>query len=161
LFKEKGRHAGGVAACTDYAVKACEILGVPTTFWVPGLVTIAGRETAFNDPQWQINTTDLNAKNVAGLFGGGNAPDGYPGQCSRGGWQCIPQTFAAYHVAGTSLDMYNPIASAAAGMNYIILSYGIKRDGSDLLTKPLGKGYGSANGFGIQQADPNRPARGY
>jgi len=161
LFKEKGKGPSGEDACRAAAREACRILGVPETHWVPGMVTIAGRESAFNAPEWQINTTDLNAKNVPGLFGGGPAPDGHRGQCSRGGVQCIPQTFAANHVAGTSLDIYNLVASIAAGIQYIISSYGIRRDGSDLLTKPLGKGRGSANGFGIQQADPNRKPRGY
>jgi hypothetical protein len=161
LFREKGKWPSGEEACRSYARAACQVLGVPTAHWVPGMVTIAERETAHNTSHWQINTHDSNAVNVHGLYGGGPAPDGHPGQCSRGGWQCIPQTFAFHHVAGTSLDIYNPVASCAAGMNYIIGSYGIRSDGSDLLTKPLGRGRGSADGFGIQQADPARPPRGY
>lgn len=159
LFNEKGRGPSGEDAVRAAAQQACRILGIPERDWVPGMVTIASRETASNSPNWQVNTTDSNAKNVSELFGGGIAPDGHPGQCSRGAVQCIPQTFARYHAAGTSLDIYNLVASIAAGIQYIIGSYGIRRDGSDLLTKPV-KG-GSDNGFGIQQADPSRRPRGY
>lgn len=160
-FKEMGRGPSGRDACVAGAQEACRILGLPETHWVPGMVTIAERESAFNAPQWQINTNDLNAKNVPELFGGGPAPDGHFGQCSRGAVQCIPQTFAEYHVAGTSLDIYNLVASVAAGIEYIIHRYGIQRDGSDLVTKPLGPFNGSENGFGIQQADPTRRPWGY
>lgn len=147
-FSGKGSWDSGEAACTRYVREAVKIMGLPETHWVRGMVTIAGRETAFNSPQWQINTTDSNARNVSELFNGGNAPDGYAGMCSRGMIQAIPQTFARYHQAGTSLKIYDPVASAAAGINYIIQVYGVNRDGSNLTAK-------------VQQADPNRPPRGY
>lgn len=147
-FKLKGKQSSGYAACLAYAKQACKILGVPETYWVPGLMTIMSRESAYNSPDWQINTTDSNAKNVSELFGGGNAPDGYKGQCSRGCVQCIPQTFARCHVAGTSLDIYDAVASIAAGANYIMLDYGVARDGHDLTAK-------------VHQADPNHTPEGY
>lgn len=147
-FAGKGAYASGESSCRAYIQQACQIMGLDPTFWVPGGLTIASRETAYNASQWQINTTDSNAKNVSGLFGGGNAPDGYKGQCSRGMMQCIPQTFAAYHAAGTSLRIYDPVASAGAAFNYIMDVYGVSRSGSNLTAK-------------VQQADPNRPARGY
>lgn len=147
-FSGKGSWKSGESACREYVREAVRIMGLPETHWVTGMVTIAGRETAFNSPQWQINTTDSNARNVSELFNGGNAPDGYKGMCSRGMIQAIPQTFARYHQAGTSLKIYDPVASAAAGINYIISVYGVNRDGSNLTAK-------------VQQADPNRPPRGY
>lgn len=58
--------------------------------------------------------------------------DGLPAQSSRGAWQCIPDTFSAYHVAGTSDSIYDPEASAAASVNYSMQRYGIGPDGSGL-----------------------------
>lgn len=51
--------------------------------------------------------------------------DGYPYQSSRGTWQTIPQTFAAYHVEGTSNSIYDPQASAAAALAYMMDKYGM------------------------------------
>jgi LysM repeat protein len=143
-----GTFKSGKAACEDYIRQACAIMGLPTTYWVPGMSTITSRETAYNSPQWQVNTTDSNAKNVSELFNGGNAPDGKKGQCSRGMVQCIPQTFCQYHVAGTTTSIYDPVASAAAGISYIIAVYKVNRDGSNLTAK-------------VQQADPNKQPKGY
>ena len=50
--------------------------------------------------------------------------DGFPYQSSRGPWQTIPQTFAAYHVEGTSNSIYDPQASAAAALAYMMDRYG-------------------------------------
>nr|WP_240351669.1 CHAP domain-containing protein [Streptomyces olivoreticuli] len=147
-FSGKGSWDSGHAACTGYIKEALRIMGHPETHWLPGMLTIAQRETALNSPQWQINTTDSNARNTPELYGGGKAPDGYPGMCSRGMIQAIPQTFARYHQAGTSEKIYDPVASAAAGINYIITIYKVNSDGSNLTAK-------------VQQADPNRPPKGY
>jgi hypothetical protein len=144
----KGTFKSGDKACREYIRQALKILGWPETYWVTGMATIAARESASNAPSYQVNTTDLNAKNVPELFNGGRAPDGYKGQCSRGGWQCIPQTFCTYHVAGTSNSIYDPVANVAAAMNYIVHAYGVSTSGSNLTAK-------------IQQADPNRPPKGY
>jgi len=62
--------------------------------------------------------------------------------------QCIPSTFAAYHVGGTSLDVYDPVANIAAASQYILSRYQVSLDGSDFSAK-------------VQQADPNRPPQGY
>lgn len=51
--------------------------------------------------------------------------DGYPYQSSRGTWQTIPQTFATYHVEGTSNSIYDPQASAAAALAYMMDKYGM------------------------------------
>lgn len=145
----KGTFSSGDTACRNYTTQALQIMGLPvTTAWLNGMATIASRESASNSPSWQINTTDSNAKNVPELFNGGNAPDGYPGQCSRGGWQCIPQTFCTYHAAGTTTSIYDPVANVAAAINYVRAVYGVASDGSNLASK-------------VQQADPNRPPAGY
>jgi phage-related protein len=56
-----------------------------------------------------INNYDINAQN------------GVP---SQGLMQVIPPTFAAYHVAGTSNNLLDPLANIAAALNYIKHQYG-------------------------------------
>jgi nucleoid-associated protein YgaU len=62
-----------------------------------------------------INNTDSNAK--AGI-------------ASRGLMQVIPPTFATYHVAGTSNNIFDPLANMAAAANYIKHVYGGNVPGS-------------------------------
>ncbi|MEU7219872.1 transglycosylase SLT domain-containing protein [Nocardia iowensis] len=50
-----------------------------------------------------------------------NAARGTP---SKGLLQVIDQTFAAYHVEGTSWDIYDPIANISAACNYAAHNYG-------------------------------------
>ena len=50
-----------------------------------------------------------------------NAAKGTP---SKGLLQVIDPTFAAYHVAGTSFDPYNPVANITAACNYAAARYG-------------------------------------
>lgn len=132
----------GKAACEDAVRQACGLMGLPvTTAWVNGMTLIAQRESAYNSPQWQVNKTDSNANGPIQV-------DGAPLNSSRGGWQCIPQTFADNHVAGTSLNIYDRIANCAAAMRYVMNVYHVAADGSNLASK-------------VQQADPTRDPRGY
>lgn len=62
-----------------------------------------------------INRTDINAKN---------------GTPSIGLMQVIGPTFSAYHVAGTSGNIYDPLANMAASANYIKHRYGGNVPGS-------------------------------
>ncbi|MFT2016279.1 peptidoglycan-binding protein [Streptomyces sp. 796.1] len=124
--------------------KALALMGLPVTVaWVSGYLTMALRESSYRPNA--INTSDSNAKNPPGYS---DASDGHPFQCSRGMWQCIPQTFAAYHQPGTSLSIYDPVASCCASINYVMGRYGVRGDGSNLAVR-------------VQQADPNRGPRGY
>ena len=50
-----------------------------------------------------------------------NAQKGIP---SKGLLQVIPPTFATYHVAGTSKNIYNPVANIVAACNYAAHRYG-------------------------------------
>ncbi|MFK0116239.1 transglycosylase SLT domain-containing protein [Streptomyces sp. NPDC090994] len=50
-----------------------------------------------------------------------NAINGVP---SKGLLQVIPPTFKAYHVAGTSWDIYDPVANITAAANYAADKYG-------------------------------------
>jgi SLT domain-containing protein len=56
-----------------------------------------------------INNWDINAQN------------GIP---SQGLLQVIPPTFEAYHVPGTSKNIYDPVANITAACNYAADKYG-------------------------------------
>lgn len=72
-----------------------------------------------------INLTDINAQ---------------MGDPSRGLLQVIGSTFAAYHVPGTSMDIYDPLANIAAAINYAAHVYG-----PTLMSG--GMGLGSGHGY--------------
>lgn len=112
-------------AVIDAALKAA---GVPPpgslAEWEAGLNTLITRESAWNSGA--INLTDSNAQ------------AGHP---SQGLAQTIPSTFAAYHVAGTSNNILDPVANVAAAIRYIVATYG--------------------NITNVQQANANLPPAGY
>jgi|GEM_PF-5415259 len=85
--------------------------------WKSMLVFMGMRESSFNVNA--VNLTDSNAV-------GSPREDGHPGQSSRGIWQTIPETFARYHVAGTSNNIYDPTSSASAAVSYILDRYGVE-----------------------------------
>lgn len=102
---------------------ALAITGTPGS-WAGPLRVLVMRESGGNPHA--INLYDSNAR------------AGIP---SQGLAQVIPPTFMAYHQAGTSWNIQDPIANLAAAINYI-------------------KGrYGSI--FAVQQANPNLPPKGY
>lgn len=81
---------------------------------------------------------------------GATAADGNPFNCSRGIWQTIPTTFAAYHVSGTSAAIYDPVASGAAAINYISGKYNVDKNGGaslDAFYARRGGGGGSYTGY--------------
>lgn len=124
-----------------------------------GFKTIISRESGGNPNA--CNIWDSNATTPPGFKKVKDFGDGYTKhgriklngrpthfQCSRGIVQCIPQTFAQHHAGGTSRNIYDPVASVAASMRYVSSRYKVAKDGSDLARK-------------VQQADPNRPPKGY
>ncbi|MGW4813031.1 hypothetical protein ACWEPB_15505 [Kitasatospora cineracea] len=140
-----GKYKSGEAACREYIAKALDAMGVTDpqarAAWTEGMLTIASRESSYNAPGSQINAWDSNAH-------GAIVGDGKPANCSRGGWQCIPSTFAANHVKGTSTDIYDPVANVAASMTYIRSRYHVSPDGHDLASK-------------VPQANPHHKPQGY
>lgn len=92
--------------------------------WAGPLSVLIGRESGGNPNA--INRWDSNAM------------AGHP---SQGLMQTIPGTFNAYHQAGTSWNILDPVANIAAGINYIKARYG--------------------SIFNVQQANPNASPRGY
>jgi SLT domain-containing protein len=124
----------------SWIADACRAARLPhTDGWVRGYKTLCKRESSYLPNA--INTSDSNAH-------GPIVGDGHKLYCSRGIAQCIPPTFATYHVNGTSRSIYNPVANIAASMQYVLHRYHVSRDGSDLAKK-------------VQQADPKRPPKGY
>lgn len=89
-----------------------------------GLYTLIMRESGGNPNA--INRWDINAQH---------------GDPSRGLMQTIGSTFRAYHMPGTSWNIYDPIANIAAGIRYIKSRYG--------------------SILNVQQANPNLPPHGY
>ncbi|MER5864829.1 hypothetical protein [Kitasatospora sp. NPDC002040] len=140
----RGSWKSGEAAVRDYISQTLDLMGITDPAareqWTKGLLTMAGRESSFNSLPL-ANGWDSNAT-------GPKQSDGFPANSSRGPWQCIPSTFAAYHQTGTSTNIYDPVASCAASMNYMMDRYNVSRDGHDLAAK-------------VQQANPNKGARGY
>ena len=131
---------GGAGGMYSWISRACQAAGLPySDGWVQGFQTLCSRESS--DMPNAVNTTDGNAT-------GPTVGDGNPQGCSRGVAQCIPQTFAAYHVAGTPVAIYDPVANIAAASQYVRDRYQVSLDGSDFAAK-------------VQQADPSRPPKGY
>lgn len=77
----------------------------------------------------------------------GNDPDGYPDTCARGGLQTIPSTFAHYHQPNTSHNIYDPVANAAAAINYLMSRYHVTPDAQNLSA--------------VNQFNPNDTPAGY
>ncbi|GAA1003046.1 lytic transglycosylase [Streptomyces sp. F-3] len=78
---------------------------IPGTY--QGLYRNIMRESSGNP--YAINNWDINARN------------GVP---SKGLLQVIPPTFKAYHVPGTSWNIYDPVANITAAANYAAHRYG-------------------------------------
>ncbi|MEU1596120.1 transglycosylase SLT domain-containing protein [Streptomyces sp. NPDC005708] len=79
--------------------------GIPGSY--NGLYRNIMRESSGNP--MAINNWDINARN------------GIP---SKGLLQVIDPTFRAYHVAGTSMNIYDPVANITAACNYAAHRYG-------------------------------------
>lgn len=134
------QHSNGATSSIATAIRdICAMAGVTDNGWTLGYETACARESSGNPSA--INNYDLNAW-------GPIVADGYPLHCSRGIAQCIPDTFATFHMSGTSLNIYDTIANIAASRLYVISNYGVNVDGSNLASQ-------------VQQFDPNRPPQGY
>lgn len=129
--------AGETAAVIDQALT---INGVPNdpslrAQWQELYQHMAAGESSRNPNA--ANNTDSNAT-------GPIVEDGSHSNSSRGMWQCIPSTFAAYHMAGTSNSIYDPVASAAASINYVMHTYHVSPDGENLADFAAHRGVGTA-----------------
>jgi SLT domain-containing protein len=115
--------------------KALDIKGIhdpaARARWERGMDLVARRESNYNANA--VNDWDSNAAR---------------GTPSKGAWQFIAPTFAAYHQPWTSRDIHNLVAQACAFINYAMGRYGVAIDASNLADR-------------IQQADPHRAPKGY
>lgn len=120
---------------TAWAIKALAANGItdPRAIrnWLPGLLTMGKRESA-NNPR-AVNLWDSNAR------------AGIP---SKGWMQTIEPTFNAHWRPGTSRNIFDPVANAAAAIHYVMTRYGVSADGSNLMAR-------------VQQANPYAPPKGY
>lgn len=134
--------ASGQDAYTSYINQALNLMGIndPTARvnWMNGLLTAAPRESSYQP--WAVNTWDSNAV-------GEIMPDNAPQGSSRGAFQVTPTSFANYHLPGTSNNIYDPVANVTAAMNYLMDTYGVLPDGSNLSS--------------VQQFNPNASPQGY
>lgn len=130
-----GNQASGRRAVLAAIRKALDIKGIHNPAararWERGMDLVARRESNYDANA--INNWDSNAAR---------------GTPSKGAWQFIAPTFAAYHQPGTSRDIHNLVAQACAFINYAMGRYGVAADASNLADR-------------IQQADPHRSPKGY
>ena len=126
-----GGGTSGVSQWTGTVIRALAMLGLP--------LSLAGNvlhqmQTESGGNVNAINLTDINAQR---------------GDPSRGLMQVIGGTFAQYHVAGTSGNIYDPLANIAAALNYAMHVYGptLMRGGMG-----VGSGHGYAAGTGSDGA---------
>ena len=98
--------AGVTPQLISWINQAIGLTGVSSS-WLSDLETIIMHESGGNPNA--INNYDINAQN---------------GDPSRGLMQTIMSTFLAYHQAGTSDNIYDPVANISAGINYIKGRYG-------------------------------------
>jgi SLT domain-containing protein len=123
--KYTGKVGAGVAQWRPDVLAALSMLGLPAS--LANQVLYQMQTESGGNPN-AINLTDSNAA---------------AGDPSRGLLQTIMSTFEAYHVSGTSNDIYNPLANIAAAVNYARAVYGpsLMRGGMG-----MGSGHGYANG---------------
>jgi SLT domain-containing protein len=130
-----GNEGNGRAAVVKAIRKALDIKGIhdpsARARWERGMDLVARRESNYD--AHAVNDWDSNAAR---------------GTPSKGAWQFIAPTFAAYHQPGTSHDIHNLLAQACAFINYAVGRYGVAGDASNLAAL-------------IQQADPRRSPKGY
>lgn len=101
-----GPIAGGVQQWSGLVLQALAMIGQPAT-WLSTVLRRMNQESGGNPNA--INLWDS------------NAAAGHP---SIGLMQVIGPTFDAYHVPGTSGNIYDPLANIAAGLNYAMHRYG-------------------------------------
>ncbi|WP_225825882.1 transglycosylase SLT domain-containing protein [Streptomyces naphthomycinicus] len=133
-----------VAAGTGAAVLVLPLIGATTASAAPSSATAATTPAGYpnNLDGWIRESLAIMAeKKIPGTYNGiyrnviressgnpaainlwdSNAAKGIP---SKGLLQVIDPTFNAYHVAGTSFDIYDPVANITAACNYAAARYG-------------------------------------
>lgn len=122
--------SAGAKQWTSVVLKALALNGLPASLLNQVLTQITSESGGNPDAQ---NNWDSNA---AG------------GDPSRGLLQTIGSTFAAYHIAGTSSNIFNPLANVAAAIAYAKKLYG------PTLINAAGNGLGSGHGYSAGGVTP-------
>ena len=127
--------AKAAAAATAGAGSAVPNVGSGVERWrsvVLQALSMTGYPASFaNSVLYQMQTESGGNPNIVNNWDI-NAQEGHP---SEGLMQVIGPTFAAYHVAGTSSNIFDPLANVAAALNYNKHAY------------PNGGGIGSGHGY--------------
>ncbi|AYN39967.1 lytic transglycosylase [Streptomyces dangxiongensis] len=117
--------ATGAAAATTTATKATTPAGYPNTLdgWIRESLAIMAQKGipgTYNGIYRNIIRESSGNPSAINLWDS-NAAAGIP---SKGLLQVIDPTFNAYHVAGTSFNIYDPVANITAACNYAAARYG-------------------------------------
>jgi SLT domain-containing protein len=122
-----GGAPSGVQQWAPTVLQALSLVGLPSSLASRVLYQM---QTESGGNVRAINLTDINAQ---------------MGDPSKGLMQVIGGTFARFHVAGTSWDIYDPLANIAAAIAYAAFTYGpsLMRGGMG-----IGSGHGYAAGTG-------------
>jgi SLT domain-containing protein/phage-related protein len=122
ISKLIGGGGSGVQRWAATVAQALALLGLPSSLTSKVLYQM---QTESGGNPNAINNWDINAQ---------------MGDPSRGLMQVIGATFSAYHVAGTSNNIYDPLANIAAAINYAMHRYGPSLESG-------GMGIGSGHGY--------------
>ena len=124
LGGRSGASGGGslTAQVASWFAAAVKAAGVPVS-WIPGLEQIAQHESSYNPRA--VNST------AAGIAAG--TPEGI--------MQTVLGTFQQYHVPGTSLSIFDPVANIAAAARYIQYDYGNPGNTPGLMAVSQGQKY--------------------
>ncbi|MFF4300947.1 transglycosylase SLT domain-containing protein [Streptomyces sp. NPDC001601] len=135
-------HAKHAAAVKQAAAKRAAQQTASRSAQRPQIQQVAAKTYANNLDGWIRQSLDImHSKGIPGSYNGLyrnimressgnpnainnwdiNAINGIP---SKGLLQVIPPTFATYHVAGTSWNIYDPVANITAACNYAAHRYG-------------------------------------
>jgi hypothetical protein len=133
-----GNVGHGVARWAPYILRALKLIGQSAS-WLGTVEARMQRESGGNPNA--INLWDVNALH---------------GDPSKGLMQVIGATFRAFHVRGTSGNIYDPLANIAAGLNYAVHRYGSLA----ALSRPGGYDLGGlASGAGLMAKATVQPER--
>jgi hypothetical protein len=122
----------GETAARGYISTALTTMGITDTnqrnTWTTDLLHGMFGESSYNPGI--ANSQTSNPKDPGPML-----YDGYRLNNARGILQNIPTTFAANHQAGTSNNIYDPVANICSSMWYVHNTYGVSWDGSNLASK--------------------------
>ncbi|MFK4144485.1 transglycosylase SLT domain-containing protein [Streptomyces sp. NPDC004065] len=117
--------ATSAAAATPAATKTAATVGYPNNLdgWIRASLALMAKKGipgTYNGIHRNVMRESSGNPRAINLWDS-NAAKGIP---SKGLLQVIDPTFKAYHVSGTSWDIYDPVANITAACNYAAARYG-------------------------------------